>query len=305
MSGIYKIIHTNGKETNIKLEYNSEKEIYDNYYTFVRDRRDSTKIDIPNISFSPVYYNSNINTFNYLKEYVEHSIKNTFEITEISTPNLIENTAEIKALQKLFGLDEFAFDNKYVLPPASDFGIFSFLKDKDIIVENIGNNVYQFANCYRIEDKKKQNNVLIRPTCFHLPDIHSFLNSDIYQAVEKHLLFYSQILDELNIDYNFALRITEKEYTKYKKDIIAIVKKINKDLIINIVPSSIRYWESKFKFLYRDTDGNYVQLSTVQVDYNSSKIFNIKMKGNNMTILHSSIGSLERLMYAYLEKKDD
>ena len=281
------------------------KEIYDNYYTFSSDYKDNTKIDIPNISFSPVYYNSNINTFNYLKEYIENSIKNTFEITEMSIPNLIENTAEIKILQKLFGLDEFALNDKYVLPPASDFGVFSFLKDKDIIDENINNNIYQFADCYRIEDKKKQNNVLIRPTYFHLPDMHTFLNGNIYKTVEKHLLFYSKILDELNIDYNFALRIVEKEYIKHKKEIIAIVKKINKDLIINIVPSSIRYWDSKFKFIYKDTDENYVQLSTVQVDYNSSKIFNIKMKGKNMTILHSSIGSLERLMYAYLEKKDD
>ena len=303
MIGKYKILYKNGKENDIKINHDSEKKLYDNYFVFSTKHKNKDKLKIPCISGSPVYYLMYFNIFNKLKIKIEEEIRKKFEITEINTPNLIENTEEIKTLQKLFGLEQFICNNKYVLPPASDFGIFSFFKNKDLTIEKVNSNIYEFASCYRIETKQ-QNNVLIRPSCFHLPDMHFFLKNNIYLETRKHLLFYSKILNELNIDYNFALRISENEYNKHKEDILEIVQAINKDLIINIVPFSIRYWEAKFKFIYKDGDGNYVQLSTVQIDYKSSKIFNIKMKGENVTILHSSIGSLERLIYAYLEIND-
>ena len=82
-----------------------------------------------------------------------------------------------------------------------------------------------------------------------------------------------------------------------------IAKELKEDIIINIVPSSIKYWESKFKYVYKDSNNDYIQLSTVQVDYKTSNIFNIKMEGKNIKIIHSSIGSMERLLYSYLDKQ--
>ncbi len=76
-------------------------------------------------------------------------------------------------------------------------------------------------------------------------------------------------------------------------------------MVVNVVPSSIKYWESKFKYIYIDSQEDVVQLSTVQVDYRTSKLFNIKIEGEYAKIIHSSIGSMERVMYAYLDKYND
>ena len=156
------------------------------------------------------------------------------------------------------------------------------------------------AEAVLVEDKKKD--ALKRPTSFYLPDIHCFLNCDIYEEVLKHLKVYEEILHELQIPYFLTLRISEQEYKQRRIELCNIAKHLNKNILVNIVPSSIKYWESKFKYIYKDTNNEFIQLSTVQVDYRTAKIFDIKAKGENVTIIHSAIGSMERLLYAFLDK---
>lgn len=281
----YKLIDKNGAEIDIKA--NSEKELYDKYY--ITEANKEKDVDISKINFSPVYENENIKMFNSIKEIIETKIIEYLKVSEIRMPSIIKNTEKLKELQELFGLKQFVCDGDYILPPASDFCVFSYFENKNFIKAEMPIKIYQFTNCYRIEDKDRQNNVLTRPTCFHLPDIHCFVENNVYQETLKHLKVYENILNELEIPYLMAMRITENEYIKQKEEIQNIAKKLKKNIIINIVPSSIRYWETKFKYIYKDSKGEYIQLSTVQVDYKSSKIFNIRMEGKNVIILHSSV----------------
>lgn len=124
---------------------------------------------------------------------------------------------------------------------------------------------------------------------------------NVYKEAKKHLVIYSRILKILEIPFFISLRISEKEYQE-KKIIKKIAIELEKDIIVNIVPNSIKYRESKFKYIYKDSNNEYIQLSTVQGDYKTSNIFKIKMEGKDIRIIHSSIGSMERLLYSYLDK---
>jgi len=299
MVGFYKIISKEGIEEDITVEkIESDKDIYNFYYKNQKIRKKN--INIPNINFSPIYRGEDLKKFYWLKDIIEGNIKQKLQIEEIKTPNIIRKNMEIEKLQKLFGLDDFACNKENVLSPASDFGVFTMFKDKNFQNKEIPNRVYEFATCYRVEEKEKD--ALKRPTSFYLPDIHCFLSEDVYGEVLAHLNIYESILRRLEIPYFVSLRIAKKEYDEHKNIICNIAKELKKQIIVNIVPESIKYWETKFKYIYKNSNNEFVQLSTVQVDYNTAKIFNIKVEGEYVDIVHSSIGSMERLLYALWDK---
>lgn len=300
MVGYYKLISDIGKENDVEInEINSDKDVYNFYHS--EERKVCNKIAIQDIDYTPIYKEDNLEKFYYLKNIIEKNIKSNLKIQEIKTPEVIKSNDKLEELQKLFGLEKFNCNEGYILSPASDFGVFSAYEGKEFEEKDIPLRVYEFARCYRIEDKKKD--VLKRPTSFYLPDIHCFMEKDTYKEVLKHLKLYEKILKEIQIPYFIALRISDQEYNNNKENICNIAKELKNNIIINIVPSSIKYWESKFKYVYKDSNNNFIQLSTVQVDYRASKIFNIKVKGKNAEIIHSSIGSMERLLYAFLDRE--
>ncbi len=300
MVGYYKLISDIGKENDVEInEINSDKDVY-NFYNS-EERNACNKIDIQDIDYTPIYKEDNLEKFYYLKNIIEENIKSNLKIQEIKTPEVIKSNDKLEELQKLFGLEKFNCNEGYILSPASDFGVFSAYEGKEFEEEDIPLRVYEFARCYRIEDKKRD--VLKRPTSFYLPDIHCFMGKDTYKEVLKHLKLYEKILKKIQIPYFIALRISEQEYNNSKEKICNIAKELKNNIIINVVPSSIKYWESKFKYVYKDSNNDFIQLSTVQVDYRTSKIFNIKVKGKNAEIIHSSIGSMERLLYAFLDRE--
>lgn len=302
MIGFYKKINEYGAEHDINVnEIKSERELY-NKYGAIKTETKTNSINIMNLCFSPVYEKDNMQIFNRVKQFIEEELKEKLCVDEMKTPCILENGKKLKVLQELFGLEQFICNDNYILPPASDFGIFQCFENKDFSEKELPVRIYEFANCFRIEDKTKQKNILTRPTCFHLPDIHCFMKVGIYQEALKHLEVYKDILNSLRIPYFISMRISEQEYSEQKEEIQGIAQNLCRDIIVNIVPTSIKYWETKFKYIYRDSQGEYVQLSTVQVDYKSSKIFNIRTEGKNAIILHSSIGSMERVLYAFLDK---
>lgn len=300
MVGYYKIISEKGIEQDIEInDIKSDKDVYNFYYN--KERKSKKNIRIPSLDFSPIYKEENLKTFYNIKNLVEENIKEKLSVQEIKTPDIIKNTEQLEELQQLFGLEKFNCNNNdFILRPASDFCIFSMLKDYNFAEKEIPCKIYEFAKCYRIEEKKQDS--LKRPTTFHLPDIHCFLEKNIYNEVLLHLEVYEVILEKLQIPHFVALRISQNEYDKNKQDICNIAQKLRKKIVVNIVPSSIKYWEAKFKYVYKDSNNDFIQLSTVQTDYRITKIFNIKVKGKDAEIIHSSIGSMERLLYAYLDK---
>lgn len=298
MVGYYKYISKNGEE-DVGIEtIKSDKDVYNFYHNEIREC--NQKINVSDIDYTPIYQKELLKDFYYLKNVIEKEIKEELQLEEIKTTTILKNNEKLEELQKLFGLEKFKSNEEYILAPASDFGVFSLYENTNFMQGQLPLRVYEFAKCYRVEDKKKDS--LKRPTTFNLPDIHCFIKYNIYEEVLNHLKVYNKILEILKIPYFVSLRISEKEYQEKKDEIINIGKALGRDLIVNIVPSSIKYWETKFKYIYKDSNNEYIQLSTVQVDYRTSDIFNIKEEGENIKIIHSSIGSMERLLYSYLDK---
>ena len=223
MVGYYKFISDSGKEKDVEInEISSDKDVYNFYHSEVRKLYN--KINIQDIDYTPVYKEDNLEKFYYLKDIIEKNIKTNLKVNEIMTPEVIKNNDRLEELQKLFGLEKFNCNEEYILSPASDFGVFSVYEGKNFEEKEIPLRVYEFAKCYRVEDKKKH--VLKRPTSFYLPDIHCFMKNDTYKEVLKHLKLYEKILKEIKIPYFIALRISEQEYNKKKENICNIAKEL-------------------------------------------------------------------------------
>lgn len=190
----------------------------------------------------------------------------------------------------------FECSDDLILRPATEFSIFTLLEDTVLKNEELPKTYYEMGLYYRLEDDFDA--ALLKSYSFELPDTHVILNSGVYETIKEHLTIYKNLLDTLQIPYTVAVRITENEFNIKKSNIEEISRKLNRDIFVNVVPNSIRYWETKFKFINIDKNNKQIQLSTVQVDYSTSKIFNFKSElGQNMTVIHSSPGSIQRILY--------
>lgn len=231
-----------------------------------------------------------------LKSYVDSFIDDKFNPTHVISSTIFKKNANLEKLQKLFGLDLFECSKNLILRPATDFGIFTLLENSIIKNCALPKCYYERGLCYRLEDNFDGS--LVRSYSFELPDIHTIIQSNGYKIVKQHMELYKQFLDKLGIPRAIELRITENEFLLNADNIKDIAATLNEDIFLNIIPTSIRYWESKFKFVQINSENKKVQLSTVQVDYNSSQIFNFKNEKNEyLTVIHSSPGSLQRLLF--------
>lgn len=222
------------------------------------------------------------------------------DVHPMVTPIMYEPTVELVKLQKLFGLSEYKTDDGMLLRPASDFGVFLYMSKYDFSENELPYRTFEEAMAFRKEEKV---HILKRPKIFHLPDMHSFVTeSMVYAEIERLLLIYRDLFKDIKIPFVFALRITEAEYKKELGFIKHISKCFDKEIVINVVPDTIRYWVAKYKFLYKGSDGEFLQLATVQVDYSSPLLFHM----NHIdAIIHSTPGSMERLLYALADNKEE
>ena len=234
-----------------------------------------------------------------IKKYVENIIKKNIMYKEIKTSTIFYKNERLKKLQSLFGLNLFECSNNLILRPATDFGVFSLLQDSLIEISELPIVYYEIGDCYRLE--KEFDGSLIKSYSFEMPDMHVIAKYNFYDIVSKHLMLYKCILDYYEFNYAFALRITQREYDIYFDKLKKISETLNLDLFVNIIPFTIRYWEAKFKFVRINDRNTQVQLSTVQVDYISSEIFNFKSTElKNLIVVHSSPGSIQRLLSSRL-----
>ena len=237
-----------------------------------------------------------------IKSYINEIIKTNINPVNVVSPTIFKKNNRLEELQKLFGLDIFQCSGNLILRPATDFGIFTLLENTTIKNCDLPKAYYEMGLCYRLEDEFDGS--LIRSYSFELPDIHVIVKTNFYEIVKQHMVLYKQILDNFGINRATALRITEQEFTLYSDKIKEIAKDLNEDIFLNIVPSTIRYWEAKFKFVQVNKENKQIQLSTVQVDYQTSKIFNFKDEVNeNVAVIHSSPGSIQRLLCCLIDKQ--
>jgi threonyl-tRNA synthetase len=110
----------------------------------------------------------------------------------------------------------------------------------------------------------------------------------------------------MQVEYVVAFRVVKEFYERNRDFIASLLKRIGKPALIELLPERRHYWVMKHELQAIDSVGGNAQLATVQLDVEDSErygIFYVDERGEKRgcIILHSSMGSIERWIYALLE----
>ncbi|MFX1475811.1 MAG: threonine--tRNA ligase [Promethearchaeota archaeon] len=190
---------------------------------------------------------------------------------------------------------------------AGDFGLFSIMKNVQMSQRQLPIRVFELSPSFRLE-KRGECVGLRRLRAFTMPDIHCFCR-DYEQGKEEFTMItehYDRLVRALGIEYVLVFRIVEEYYEPTKDMLIKLAKKLQRPILIEFLPEMAHYWNVKNEFQFVDATEGTGQLSTVQLDVTDAERYGITYvneKGEEVgcIIVHTSIGSIERLMYGLLE----
>jgi len=221
----------------------------------------------------------------------------------LDVPAIAEQASKFRERMYTIQVD----NNQLILRFAGDFGLFEMMKDMNISYRHLPVSFYEISPSFRLEQRGEAVG-LRRLRAFTMPDIHTFAR-DMKQGISIYKMYYEKyhnLLRQLGIEYVVAFRVVERFYEELKPEIIDMLRISGKSALIEILPEMKHYWAMKHEFQFVDSTGGNAQLSTVQLDVEDSArygIFYIDEKGERRPgiIVHTSMGSIERLIYAVLE----
>lgn len=190
---------------------------------------------------------------------------------------------------------------------AGDFGLFRMMKDVQMSYRQLPVRVFELSPSFRLE-KRGECVGLRRLRSFTMPDIHCFCK-DFEQGIEEFktlTIFYDKLLKGLDLDYVLAFRVVKEYYEKGKLFLSSLIKEAGKAALVELLPEMKHYWALKSEYQIIDAVGGNAQLSTVQLDVEDAERYGITYADEDGSekgciIVHSSVGSIERLVYAILE----
>ena len=194
-----------------------------------------------------------------------------------------------------------------VLRFAGDFGLFRMMRDAVFSYRQLPIRIYEISPSFRREQRGELVG-LRRCSFFHMPDLHSFCK-DLDQAAEEYKLIfkkYTELLNGVGIDYAIAFRIVKNYYEGFKPILLELLQHAGRPALIELLEEAKHYWVVKSEHQAIDSVAGNAQLCTVQLDVEDSErygIYYIDKDGRKKgcIIIHTSVGSIERLMYAILE----
>jgi threonyl-tRNA synthetase len=142
-----------------------------------------------------------------------------------------------------------------------------------------------------------------------MPDLHTAAIDIEMAKREFEAQFYlaSQYMDDIEVSYETAFRMTTEFFEENKDWIVSLVKSLNKPILLELFDTRYAYFILKFEFNVVDTQKKAAALSTVQIDVENSERFEIKYvdsSGDEVypLLLHCSLsGSTERVIYGIIE----
>jgi len=199
-------------------------------------------------------------------------------------------------------------EKTFILRFAGDFGLFRMMKDAQFSYKQLPVRIYEISSSFRLEQSGEVSG-LRRLRAFTMPDIHSFC-VDMEQGKNEFrelYKYYDKLLNIIGIPYVLAFRTTEDFWRTDKTFIVELLKISQKPALIELLEKRKHYWIVKQEFQYVDSQGKNAQMSTVQLDIENGERYGINYTDKNgtkqpCTIVHSSMGSLERWMYALFEE---
>ncbi|MEM4525748.1 MAG: threonine--tRNA ligase [Methanothermobacter sp.] len=218
----------------------------------------------------------------------------------------------IRVHAEKFGERQYRMKNKkeLMLRYACCFGAFRILSDSFLTWKNLPARVYELSTySFRLE-KKGEVVGLKRLRGFTMPDLHTVCR-DMGQALEefeKQVEICLKTSKDFEVDYEVIFRATEDFYNRYKDWIFSLVEKVDKPILLELLPERKHYWIAKMDFAAIDYLGRPIENPTVQIDVESGERFDITFleedgTDKNPIILHCSpTGSIERVICSLLEK---
>ncbi len=204
-------------------------------------------------------------------------------------------------------------DKKYFLRFAACFGQFLMSHDFTISYKNLPLKMFEMT---RYSFRREQSGELVglkRLRAFTMPDMHT-LCADMESAKEQFKEQYylsKQILEELNVfdKTEIAFRVEKKFFEQNIEWYKDYAKRSGKPIFIETYDKMYAYFITKFEFNFIDASNKASALSTVQIDIENSKNYDIVYvdkdgEKKRPLILHASLsGAVERDLYAILEKQ--
>lgn len=204
-------------------------------------------------------------------------------------------------------------DKEFFLRFSADFGQFLLMSDATVSYKQLPFRFYEITRYSFRRELSGELTGLKRLRAFTMPDMHTMC-ADIEQAKEefkRQFDFCMNVLDEIGIkhdSYEAAIRMTEEFWNNNSDFIKYLVNTFGKPVLIEMWNFRYAYFDPKFEFNVVDTMGKATALSTVQMDHENGKRYNmtyIDANGNKQypIILHDSpSGAIERVIYALLEQ---
>lgn len=250
--------------------------------------------------------------FDLLRQWAHRIAVERLGCIQIDTPILYDwSLPDIRAQGQSFHERHYRIrtqeNREFVLRFAGDFGLFRMMGGATLSYRHLPLRVYEFSKSFRFEQKGELGG-LKRLRAFHMPDIHCF-TADLEQGwAEYQELYrnYDELAAATGIEYVVVFRIVDEFYSKYRGKLIELLKKSGRPALIEVLSGMKHYWAVKHEFQGIDSLGGACQLSTVQLDVADGERYGIvytddQGKKRGCIICHSSVGSLERWMYAILE----
>jgi threonyl-tRNA synthetase len=202
-------------------------------------------------------------------------------------------------------------DKDFFLRFAACFGQYMIAHDMTISYRNLPLRLYELTHYSFRREQSGEVSGLKRLRAFTMPDLHTFC-ADLPQATDEFKRQFSTAMrwmKYLKLDSEVALRFVKEFYDKNKtlaKDLATLA---GKPVLVELWSERYYYFVMKFEFNIIDSMKKASALSTVQIDVENAKRFDITYadeKGEKQYpyILHTSIsGSIDRNVYALLERE--
>jgi threonyl-tRNA synthetase len=204
-------------------------------------------------------------------------------------------------------------DKDFFLRFSADFGQFLIMHDATLSYKQLPFKFYELTRYSFRREKSGELVGLKRLRAFTMPDMHT-LCSDLEQAkheFKNQFRFSKEILSDIGIapqEYEAAIRFTQDFWNSNADFIKSIVREeLKKPALIEMWNFRYAYFDPKFEFNIVDSMDKATALSTVQVDHENGKRYemtyiNSDGKKTYPILLHCSpSGAIERVLYALLE----
>ena len=202
-------------------------------------------------------------------------------------------------------------DKDFFLRFAACFGQYMIAHDMTISYRNLPLRLYELTHYSFRREQSGEVSGLKRLRAFTMPDLHTFCK-DLPQATEEFKRQFSTAMrwmGSLKLDSEVALRFVKEFYENNKTLAQDLARLAGKPILVELWNERYFYFVMKFEFNVIDSMKKASALSTVQIDVENGKRFNItyadeKGEKQHPYILHTSIsGSIDRNVYALLERE--